>query len=141
MKLTRYNIFETNSSSTNCLTIGDKLESYYIPETVTLLDLYGGRDFEYSDVDSRFTILASMCELDEFLFLCYKLYEFGVKNIILPKPKEFSEPWGRSISIGNWEVNESERKDIKDTLENDEDLKAWLFNPESEITGEDNNFY
>lgn len=140
MKKIRNNIFETNSSSTNCLVFGENRDEYYIPEKISIIPLYGGRDFCYSDIDSKFTILASCClEISEFLYLCYKMYEFGVKEIILPKPETFTA-YNDRIDIGNWEISVENRNEIANVLKDDILLKNWLFNPESEISGEDDNY-
>ena len=141
MKKVRYKIYETNSSSSNCLILGDKLDEYKIPDKLQIVDFWGGRDFEYSSPDERFTVLASMCEMSEFLALCYKLYKFGVKEIIMPRDN--FTLYGDNdtyIYIGNAEINESEREEIYSYLKDDELLKRWLFNNESEISGEDDNY-
>lgn len=139
MKKQRLNIFETNSSSTNCLILGDVQDNYNIPETLSLYDLCDGRDFEYRDPDSRFSVLASLCDrTPDFLYLCYKVQEFGVKNIMFNNIRPYSDC--TEINICNWEIDYEECQEILSYLNDDNLLKAWLFSPESEISGEDDNY-
>lgn len=139
MRLIRSKIFETNSSSTNCLVLGDIQDTYNIPETLHIYDLCDGRDFEYRDPDSRFSVLASLCDrTSNFLYLCYKVQEFGVKNIVFNSVTPYSG--STEMNIGNWEIDYEERQEILSYLQDDELLKAWLFSPDSEISGEDDNY-
>lgn len=138
MKKQRLNVFETNSSSTNCLILGSLEHNYIIPEIIYLIDLNDGRDFVYNDVHSKFSVLASVCDRTaEFLYLCYKVQSFGVKEISFIR---LEAPYGPEINIGNWEIDYEERQEIRSYLDDDELLKAWLFHPESEISGEDDNY-
>lgn len=139
MRLIRPKIFETNSSSTNYLVLGDIQDNYSIPETLHIYDLCDGRDFEYRDPDSRFSVLASLCDrTSNFLYLCYKVQEFGVKNIVFNSVTPYSG--STEMNIGNWEIDYEERQEILSYLQDDELLKAWLFSPDSEISGEDDNY-
>lgn len=140
MELTRLHIFETNSSSTNSFCLANLKDNYIIPEKLTILDLYGGRDFSLHTPDEKFSCLAYICEKESFFGLCYRLYEMGVKEIVLPHPNHFKSPWDRKyISPNVGEIDDS-YEDLKEILEDDEKIKRWLFDNSSYVEGHDNNF-
>lgn len=142
MRIIRNKTFETNSSSSHSLTLGSPLSEYQIPKKMMICDLEGGRTFEYSTVDERFSILASRLEIDEFFYLCHKLYQFGVEEIVLPNKKTF--PYADDFydfSISNWDIDPEWYDEMHSYLKNDDLLKRWLFSPDSEISGEDNNVW
>ena len=139
MKLIRNNIFETNSSSTNSLTL-DMDASLIIPDTIKMVEVGGSRDFDFNDTDSKFSILAYYCNsLEEFLYLCYKVYSFGVKNIELFKPETHSEI---SPDYKDWfwcDMGDSE-DELVSFINDEESLKHWLFSPDSSISGSDDEY-
>lgn len=140
MKLVRNNIFETNSSSTNSLDI-DMDAALIIPETIHMVAIGGSRDFEFNDVDSKFSILVYFCrDLSEFFNLCYKIQSFGVKNIVLFNPKTL--PNASDLNYGGWfwcDMSDSE-DELRLCFEDNNMLKHWLFSPDSYISGRDNEY-
>lgn len=143
MKLIRYNIFETNSSSTNSLWIGNS-NNIHIPEKLTLIDLdWVGRDFCYTTVEERFAVLASLCyETRKFLSLCYKIYEMGVKEIILPNPENF--PYlgeNKEPELGRGETDDCQ-EELEELFEpgHEEDLKHFIFDNDTILEGRDDNY-
>ena len=142
-RLHRVGVFETNSSSTNTLVLGGKLEDYIIPEILEAVDCGAGRDFNHETVNEKFTCLLKACSTSEEVFgLCYKLYEIGVKEIILPRPNSYDPPYkDGTLYISTGEIYDS-CDELMEIARDKEKLKAWLFNPESEIYGlDDNQFY
>lgn len=140
MRLIRSSIFETNSSSTNSLDI-DMDATLIIPESLKLVEIGGSRDFEFNDSDSKFSILAHFCrDLDEFLYLCYKVQSFGVKNIILFNSETLSNP--SDLNYGGWfwcDMSDSE-DELRLCFEDDDVLKHWLFSSDSYISGCDDEY-
>lgn len=143
MKLIRAGVFETNSSSTNSLWIGDG-SKLNVPDKLYIVDfVWCGRDFDYKTADERFTALVTVCSsIDEFLALCYKVYSFGVKEIVLPNKDTF----GNISNFSNFYLSCGEIDDSREELqcllldENTNDLMNYLFDEESELSGEDDNF-
>lgn len=141
MKKVRKNIFETNSSSTNTLFIEPWNDDLIIPEKLSYVELETGRYFEHKGCDARFTVLLSLCNsADDVFKLCYKCYKFGVKEIVLPNPSNYI-CWGNenNIYVSAGEIDDSE-SELRECFEDDELLKGWLFNPNSEVSGEDDNY-
>lgn len=144
MKKIRKNTFETNSSSTNSLSIGNS--NIEIPMKLTILDQYygGGRDFDLETTDEKFTVMVSLCDsMEEFFKLCYKMYKFGVAIINLPNPKTFKSHWDKInfiISAGG-EIDDS-YDELRSLLEdeNEEDLKAFIFGQDSYVSGHNNEY-
>lgn len=140
MKLIREQIFETNSSSTNSFCLAEAKDNYIIPEKLTILDLYGGRDFKLSTVDQKFTCLAYICDIEEFFGLCYRLYEMGVKEIVLPHPDHFKYLRDKELIFINVGEIDDSYEDVCEILKDDEKIKRWLFDNNSYLSGHDNDF-
>ena len=142
MRKIRNNIFETNSSSTNSLNLAPpSSQSYYIPEKLEILDLYGGRDFELSTPNEKFSCLAYVCDdISDFYGLCYRLYEMGVKEIVLPHPNNFKYPWNRSRIVPRVGEIDDSYEEIKDILTDDDKIKRWIFDGRSYVEGHDDNY-
>ena len=140
MKKVRKHTFETNSSSTNSLSIDNS--NIEIPMKLTIIDNgWGGRDFELRTPDEKFTCLASLCDNTEQLFaLCHKMYQFGVEIIKFPSPQEFdlekNEDYMWIRSGGEIE----DPQELKDLLKDDEELKAFIFGKYSSISGRNNEY-
>lgn len=140
MKLVRNNIFETNSSSTNSLDI-DKKATLVVPESIRLVEIGGSRDFDFNDPDSKFSILTYFCEdVEEFLYLCYKVYSFGVKNIILFNPETHKNSIERNYTDWFWCDMYDSKEELRECFEDDDLLKHWLFSFDSYISGHDNEY-
>lgn len=141
MKKIRDSVFETNSSSTNSLFIEPWDDSLQIPEKLSYVELEMGRNFEHKGFDERFTVLLSLCNsADDVFKLCYKCYKFGVKEIVLPNPNNYYDWGGReNIYVSAGEIDDSEEM-LRECFEDEDLLKGWLFNPDSEVSGEDDNF-
>ena len=141
MERIRDRVFETNSSSTNVLNIASPKDNYCIPEKLTILDLYGGRDFKLSTPDEKFSCLAYVCnDMSEFYGLCYMLYKMGVKEIVLPHPDNFKCPWNETwISPNVGEIDDS-YDEIRSILKDSEKIKSWLFNDLSYVEGHDSDY-
>lgn len=143
MKIIRFNIFETNSSSTNTLCIGQS-PNVPIPYRLTLIDIgWEGRDFSYGTAEERFSVIASLCnDTRQFLGLCYKLYEMGVKEIVLPNPTTFKHINDKKEpDLGRGEVDESE-DELMSLIEpgNEEELKHFIFDDCTVLEGRDDNY-
>lgn len=143
VKKIRVNVFETNSSSTNSLVIEDTSE-LSIPYKLCILDLgYDGRYFDYRTADEKFTVMAYLCDsASEFFGLCYKMYDAGVQEIVLPNPDSFKylrDTKDISISCGEIDDSMCELQSLLDD-ENVEELKHFIFDNDSYISGEDDNY-
>ncbi len=140
MKKIRKNTFETNSSSTNSLSIDNS--NIEIPMKLTIINnSWGGRDFELRTPDEKFTCLASLCDNTGQLFaLCHKMYQFGVEIIKFPNPQEFdlekNEDYMWIYSGGEIE----DPQELIDLLKDDEELKAFIFGKYSSISGHNNEY-
>lgn len=140
MKKIRKNTFETNSSSTNSLSIDNS--NIEIPMKLTIINNdWGGRDFKLRTPDEKFTCLASLCDDTGQLFaLCHKMYQFGVEIIKFPSPQEFdlekNKDWMWIHSGG--EIEDPE--ELKDLLKDDDELKAFIFGRYSSISGHNNEY-
>lgn len=133
----RHNIFETNSSSTNSLVLGTEQLYYNKPEKLRVLNLnWDSRDFDYTQPDEKFTVLVSLCDnLSELYRLCYKIYQLGIKEIVLPHPSTFKDD-PSYVTVG--EIDES-KEELRDIMNDTNKLELFLFG-NSYIHGEDNNY-
>lgn len=140
-KKIRDGVFETNSSSSNSLSIEPWRDGLVVPERLSYVELEMGRTFEHKGYNERFTVLLSLCgSADDVFKLCYKCYQFGVKEIVLPNPDNYT-CYGNSdyIHVSAGEIDDSEYE-LRECLKDDELLKGWLFNPDSEVSGQDDNY-
>lgn len=131
MILKRLNIFETNSSSTNSLCIGSG--TYTVPEKLTIVDLEASRNFYYSTIDERFSVMVYMCYSNPIRYskLCNLMYKHGVKEI--------DDSIGTLIDIGEIDDSMDELEELFDET-NEEDLLQFIFNNNSILEGEDDNY-
>lgn len=144
MRIIRRSMFETNSSSIHSIVIGDSLpENTIIPDRLEVCELELGRDFAYDTVQKRYTIAIIMAynagRLDDLLSMLNKI---GVREKILCKATG-SSLWlsGAGIEAQSpAEIGTEDCKEyIEEILESEDSLKRWLFSPDSELSGQDDN--
>lgn len=140
----RQGVFETNSSSSHTITIGDELPKHLkIPERLEVCMIDEGRDFYYNSIEEKFTFIVVLAEqahrLDDLLKM---LTEIGVKEKILTKCDGSSLLWnGCGIGANSLcEIDTGDTVDyVNEILESTDSLKKWLFSPDSYASGEDDN--
>ena len=153
----RQGVFETNSSSTHAISIGDtNYDKTFIPETIVFDDgMTFGWEFEtYNDYVSKanyiwLTILGNNSDISrEDKLIEYKerireiLTNAGVKNVVFKEIPYIESSW----SPGRWYLDFDgyidhypELSFVDDLLAEPELFLSFLFNPCSEIaTGNDN---
>lgn len=144
MRQVRNGVFETNSSSTHSITIIKKSENqeYNIPEVLEVCDIEDGRDFEYSSVEEKFTILVVMADsvnrLEEVLKLLNKI---GVKKLILSTWKAGRYNEGVGIGFSSSYAMDCPDYYVSEIIKSEETLKDYLFNKFSNITGHNNEYW
>ena len=144
MRKVRYGIFETNSSSSHSITIGDKLpKNLEIPKRLEVCMIDEGRNFYYNSIEEKFTFIVVLAKqanrLDDLLKM---LTEIGVEEKILMKCTGSSLLWsGCGIEANTLcEIDSYDTFDyVNEILESTDSLKKWLFSPDSYAFGEDNN--
>lgn len=143
----RKNVFETNSSSSHSISIGDYIpKNFEVPKKLTVCPIDEGRTFEYSGTEEKFTFIVCIAdrvgELDKLLSI---LDEIGVKEKILTVCNGKSLSWYNSAGLGVNGIYELDTTDcqeyVDEILESSETLKQWLFSPESYAYGEDDNYF
>ena len=142
----RKNVFETNSSSSHSISIGESMpENFEIPKKLTVCPIDEGRNFEYSSTEEKFTFIVCIADrVDKLDRLLSMLDEIGVKEKVLTVCNGKYLDWYSSAGLGVNSIGEIDPYDCEDyvdeILESTESLKLWLFSPDSSAYGEDDNY-
>lgn len=141
MKQVRYGVFETNSSSTHSITVYPIYDKdAKLPEKLEVCELYEGRDFEYRTIEEKFTVLVVLAyHLGDLYHLVKRLYDLGVKEMVLSKVKGDSLWMGGGIECTSLGEIDCEKDYYDEIMESDDSLRGWLLSPFSELSGHDNN--
>lgn len=118
-------------------------ENLEIPKKMEVCVLDEGRDFCYDSIAERFTFIVVLAEdrgrLDDLLKM---LDNIGVEEKILTKCNGSSLHWD-GAGIGAATLCEIDPYDaesyVNEILETEDSLKKWLFSPDSDAFGEDDN--
>ena len=148
MRKTRKGIFETNSSSTHSLTINPNknVSKYPIPNKLEVCRLEDTvHYFCYDTTEEKFTILIILAEgLNRTDEVFKALFKIGIQQLILEKADWVSDNIDIRYGISKYipEIDTYKYEEIYNKImESTETLMSWLFDPESEISGYDNNDY
>jgi hypothetical protein len=120
-KITRYSVFETNSSSSHSITFGDKCKVYetIIPNSKGEIILEGGRfevfEESYSSPVVKANYLAQSC-VDPYLLLYVIKSHTRAKSVILNIDPDFCH-------------NPLDSTPFEEIFKGEKSLKEFLFNP------------
>lgn len=130
MKTIRKGVFETNSSSTNSFVFGKVSNDYVVPKELKTGYVSVGRYFSAESPEEKLTVLLRVADNNGDLNICLEtLFKLGIENIILNS--NYTDYWAGS------EINDPE--ELLSIIQDPQEIKNWLFSPESEISGEDDN--
>ena len=145
-RVVRTGVFETNSSSNHSLIIVEsEMNNKWqgeVPKRLEPVYLEEGRNFSYDTVEEKYTALIVMADRCNKLIDALKMLKsIGVEECILSKYSGEYSAWGIP-GIGGPGCGEidSPEEYVMEIIESEDALKRYLFDAESSLWGEDNNY-